>query len=98
MEVGLEFSRVLWRSTVTISPAAAASLQLSGLSGGTAGVAQTATVTALDAFNNTATGYTGTVHFSRSDGQAVLPGNYSFVAGGNGIQVGRAAGRGRGRM
>jgi Bacterial Ig-like domain (group 2)/Divergent InlB B-repeat domain len=31
------------------------------------------TVTALDAGNNTATGYTGTVQFSSSDGSAILP-------------------------
>ena len=32
------------------------------------------TVTAKDAFNNTATGYTGPVQFTSSDGSAVLPG------------------------
>ena len=31
------------------------------------------TVTAEDAFNNTATGYVGTVQFTSTDGQAVLP-------------------------
>ena len=40
----------------------------------TAGVAHTFTVTALNSNGNTATGYTGTVHFTSSDGQAVLPG------------------------
>ena len=39
----------------------------------TAGVAFSFTVTALDPFNNTATGYSGTVHFTSTDGQAVLP-------------------------
>ena len=39
------------------------------------------TVTATDASNNTATGYLGTVHFSSSDGAAVLPPDYTFVAG-----------------
>ena len=33
------------------------------------------TVTAKDQFGNTATGYAGTVHFTSSDGQAVLPTN-----------------------
>ena len=37
------------------------------------------TVTALDQFNNVATGYTGTVHFTSSDGQATLPTNYTFT-------------------
>jgi len=36
---------------------------------------------ALDAYRNVATGYTGTVHFSSSDSQANLPGNYTFTAG-----------------
>jgi len=41
----------------------------------------------LDASNNTATGYTGTAHFTSSDGAAVLPANYAFVAGDNGAHV-----------
>ena len=36
----------------------------------TAGVSQSFTVTAKDAYGNTATGYTGTVHFTSSDVQA----------------------------
>ena len=42
------------------------------------------TLTALDANNNTATAYTGTVHFTSNDGQAMLPANYTFLAGDNG--------------
>ena len=42
-------------------------------------------VTALDGSNNTVTSYTGTVHLTSSDGQAVLPGNYTFVAGDSGV-------------
>jgi hypothetical protein len=38
------------------------------------------TVTLVDAYGNVATGYTGTVHFSSSDAQAVLPANYTFSA------------------
>ena len=73
--------------TVTISPATASSLTLAGLSPGTAGVSQTVTVTAKDSFNNTATGYTGTVHFSSSDVQAALPADYAFVPADNGSHV-----------
>ena len=47
----------------------------------TVGASHTFTVTAKDASNNTATGYTGTVHFSSSDGAATLPANYTFVGG-----------------
>ena len=39
------------------------------------------TVVALDASNNTVAGYSGTVHFSSSDPQAVLPGDTSLING-----------------
>jgi streptogramin lyase len=48
-----------------VSPAAATT---------SAGAALNVTVTALDAYNNTATGYSGTVSLGSSDAQAVLPG------------------------
>jgi hypothetical protein len=47
----------------------------------TAGVAGNFTVTAKDQFNNTATNYTGTVTFTSSDGQAVLPANSTLTSG-----------------
>src|SRR5262249_33611533 len=47
----------------------------------TAGSAFSVTVTAKDASNNTITGYTGTIHFTSNDGQAVLPGDYTFTTG-----------------
>src|SRR5207237_5231817 len=57
------------------------SLVLTGLpSPATQGTAGTITVTANDRFGNTATGYTGTVHFSSSDPHAVLPADYTFVS------------------
>ena len=37
-------------------------------------------VSATDAFGNPITTYTGTVHFASSDGQALLPGDYTFTA------------------
>ncbi len=67
--------------TTTVSPAAATRLTVSGPSSATAGVAFTETVTALDAFGNVATGYTGTVHFTSSDGQAVLPADSTLSNG-----------------
>ncbi|TMF08960.1 MAG: hypothetical protein E6I37_15745 [Chloroflexi bacterium] len=66
--------------TVTISPAPAASLSLSGLSSAVAGTVQTATVTLLNANGTVATGYTGTVHFSSTDALAVLPADYTFTS------------------
>ena len=38
------------------------------------------TVTAYDAYGNVATGYTGTIAFSSSDAQALLPSSFTFVA------------------
>ena len=46
-----------------------------------AGVGVSLTVTAKDAYNNTATGYAGIVHFSSSDSAAVLPANAALTNG-----------------
>jgi uncharacterized repeat protein (TIGR03803 family) len=53
----------------------------------TAGVAGPVTVTALDANGNVVPSYTGTVHFSSSDPQAVLPANYTFTAADQGVHT-----------
>ena len=45
------------------------------------GDAESATLTAYDSNYNVATGYTGTVHFTSTDGAAVLPSNYTFLPG-----------------
>ena len=50
----------------------------------TAGNNFSVTVTAEDTYFNTATTYAGTVHFTSTDGQAVLPADYTFVPGDNG--------------
>ncbi len=47
-----------------------------------AGTSFSLTVTALDQFNNTATGYAGTVHFTSSDGAATLSGSISTLTAG----------------
>ncbi len=67
---------------VTVSPAAASALRLGGFPISlTAGDSGTATVTAYDAYGNVATGYAGTVHFTSSDGQAVLPADATLTNG-----------------
>src|SRR5262249_57011349 len=50
-------------------------------SSATAGTAFDFTVTAQDQFDNTATGYTGTVHFTSSDGNPVLPADSMLTNG-----------------
>lgn len=44
-------------------------------------------VTAKDAYGNTVSGYTGTIHFSSTDHGAVLPTDYPFVPGDNGTHT-----------
>ncbi len=47
----------------------------------TAGTSFSLTVTAQNSSGKTDTGYTGTIQFTSSDAQAVLPANFTFVAG-----------------
>jgi hypothetical protein len=66
---------------IAVSAAAATHFSVSALPSATAGTAFNFTVTALDPFDNTATGYTGTVHFTSSDGAAVLPADTTLTNG-----------------
>jgi hypothetical protein len=52
----------------------------------TAGVAGSFTLTAVNHDGSTDTGYTGTVHFTSSDGQAGLPADYTFTVADGGVQ------------
>ena len=73
------------RST-DVNPAAAAAFSVTGPTSATAGSAISVTVTAKDVYNNIATGYLGTIHFTSTDthiGMA-LPADYTFLAGDNG--------------
>src|SRR5262249_8143378 len=75
-------------SPIQVSAAAASSLVVSGCqSPTTAGESHSFTVTAKDGFGNTATGYRGTVHFSSSDVQAVVPPDYPFIAADQGTHI-----------
>src|SRR5207302_1273373 len=76
------------RGRITVSPAAAATLVLSGFPAPvTAGTAGSETVTARDPYGNVATAYTGTVHLTSSDGQADLPGDYTFTSADAGVHT-----------
>jgi hypothetical protein len=57
-------------ASVLVVPAPASTFSLSAPGSATAGVAFTATLTAYDPFGNVATGYRGTVHFTKTDGGA----------------------------
>jgi hypothetical protein len=60
---------------------------LLGNGNGTFGVAFSITVTALDSFGNLAMSYRGTVHFSSTDGSALLPGDYQFTGADQGVHT-----------
>jgi hypothetical protein len=71
---------------VQVNAAAASALNVAGFpSPTTAGVSQSFTVTAQDAYGNTAPSYRGTVKFSSSDSRAGLPSNYTFNSSDNGV-------------
>jgi hypothetical protein len=76
------------QSGIVVNPAAATTLVVAGYpSPVTAGTSNGFTLTAKDAFGNTATGYAGSVHFTSSDAQATLPSNYAFTPADNGAHA-----------
>ncbi|MEI7899411.1 MAG: autotransporter-associated beta strand repeat-containing protein [bacterium] len=76
------------QSGITVTPATAATLTVTGLpSLEWAGVADSVTVTVRDAYGNLATNYTGTLHFTSTDGAAVLPADYTFTGGDSGTHT-----------
>lgn len=66
------------RSGISVVPGTRSVWAVTAPATTTAGTVQTITFTALDAFGNVATNYTGTVRFTSSDNQASLPGVYTF--------------------
>jgi hypothetical protein len=72
---------------IAVQPAAASKFVLTGPRGVSPGVPFSLTLTALDAYGNVVTGYTGTVHLSSSDGTATLPANYTFTASDQGVHT-----------
>ena len=73
--------------SITVSPGAATHFVVSAPSTATAGTAVSITVTAFDANNNIATGYSGTVHFTSTDGSATLPANAGLSSGQGNFQA-----------
>src|SRR5205085_2222728 len=73
--------------SIAVGATAATHFTVTAPAATTAGNAFNVTVSAQDQFNNTATGYTGTVHFTKTDAGAgsAVPGNYTF--GGLGVHA-----------
>jgi ELWxxDGT repeat protein len=66
---------------ILVKPAAASTMTVTGFpSPTTVGVSHTVSVTLKDPYGNTASGYTGQVHFTSTDTKATLPANYIFTA------------------
>ncbi len=72
---------------IVIPLATAASLAVSAPTNTKAGASFALTVTARDVYGNTATGYAGTVHFTSTDAQSVLPANYTFNSSNDGVET-----------
>jgi photosystem II stability/assembly factor-like uncharacterized protein len=69
-------------NSLVVTPVGATTLSVTAPAAATAGEPFDFTVTALDSvFHNVATGYSGTVHFTSSDGAAVLPANATLTNG-----------------
>ena len=67
--------------SITVSPGPATQFSVSAPATANAGAAFNVTLTAQDQYGNTATGYTGTVHFTSTDGSAALPANSTLTNG-----------------
>jgi Tol biopolymer transport system component len=73
---------------IVIAPAAVNHFRVYGFANPTtSGVAHSFIVHAKDLYGNIVTGYTGTVSFSSSDSQAMLPAPYTFTAGDAGVHT-----------
>lgn len=73
--------------SIVVTPAAATHVALTTPSTTVAGEPMTFSVVSLDAWNNMGAPYTGTVHFSTSDAQGVMPADYTFVDADAGIHA-----------
>ena len=69
-------------TSIVVNAASASQLSVTGPSTAiNAGAATSFTVTALDQFGNSATTYSGTLHFTSSDAHAILPANAKLTMG-----------------
>jgi hypothetical protein len=73
-------------ATVTVAPLAATNFVLAG-GAGAIGFVRPVTIVARDAYGNTATGYSGTVHVTSSDAAAILPPDTALVNGVGSVNV-----------
>jgi hypothetical protein len=78
---------IVYSGSTSIEPAALGSFEISGVTDPLQiNTTTSATVTAIDAYGNDKTDFTGTIEFSSSDLSATLPANYTFVGGDSGVR------------
>ena len=71
---------------ISVSPAAASQFLITSISPtAIAGTSESGTITVEDPYGNVATGYTGTIQFTSSDPQALLPTSYTFQSANQGV-------------
>jgi hypothetical protein len=76
------------QSGIVVTPGAAKKLKVSvAMNPWPVGSTHSVKVTALDAYGNVATGYTGTIHFTTSDTKASVPADYTFTAKDAGVHT-----------
>jgi hypothetical protein len=73
--------------TAAVAVSTVAAFEVSAPASIAGGASFSITVTAVDAFGRPAPGYTGTVHFTSSDGSAVLPASYTFQPSDQGVHI-----------
>ena len=66
--------------SVTVGPGNASALQISGVGQTMAGSLLSPVVNAVDPYGNASPSYRGTIHFTSSDPQGIVPLNYTFAA------------------
>lgn len=74
-------------ASLTVNPGPVALFSVSGPASVTGGLGFSLMITATDAYTNTVTGYTGTVHFTSTDGLAALPADYTFTGADSGTHT-----------
>jgi hypothetical protein len=67
-------------ANATVTPAAASAIAIGGPYQPSSGAPAVMAVVVVDPYDNLATDYTGTVHFTSSDASATLPADYTFTA------------------
>ena len=75
------------KASVTVLPAAATQFSVTSPASVTAGIPFNVTVTAQDAFGNTATNYFGNVQLTSSDAKAGLPASHTFTSSDQGVHT-----------